>query len=89
VSDIKQTYNWRAVDVVGTPRWWIMTASTVDSTLTAGPEHLEAADAIMISSWRVTNVVGTSSGWRATDVMGVVGATPATSTLANSGMSAF
>jgi hypothetical protein len=55
--------------------------------LAAGPEHLDATDAMGISSWRITDVVETSSSWRAAVAMGVMGAGPVTSALASSGMS--
>jgi hypothetical protein len=61
-------------------KWWILAASTVDYTLTARPEHLDAVDVMGISSWGVDDVMGTSSSWRATVN---VGATPATSALAS------
>jgi hypothetical protein len=72
---------------MGTSRWWILATSTVDSALAVGPEHLDAADAMGISSGRVTDTVGTSSSWRATIAMGVMGAVPTTSALASSSMS--
>jgi hypothetical protein len=89
VVDVVQSCNWRVVDVVGTSRWWILAASTVDSTLTAELGQLDATDVVEIFSWRVTDVVETSS-WRTTNVVGnanVMGAAPATSALANLGMS--
>jgi hypothetical protein len=50
VANAKGNYSWRAVDAVGTSRWWILAASTVDSILTVRPEHLDAAEAMGISS---------------------------------------
>jgi hypothetical protein len=43
----------------GTSRWWILAALTVNSTLAAGPEHLDVVDAVGISSSRITDAVGT------------------------------
>jgi hypothetical protein len=63
MAGAKRNYGWRAIDVMGTSRWWILAASIVDSTLTVGPEHLDAAEAVGISSWRVTDAVGTSFIW--------------------------
>jgi hypothetical protein len=78
---------WRAADVVGTSRWWILAASIVDSTLAVGPEHLDAFDAVGICSWWIADAMETSSNWRADVTMGVVGGTPVTSALVSSGMS--
>jgi hypothetical protein len=36
-----------------------LAALTVNSTLAAGPEHLDVVDAVGISSSRITDVVGT------------------------------
>jgi hypothetical protein len=47
---------------MGTSKWWIMATSTADSTLAVEPEHLGAVDTVGISSWRVTDTVGTASG---------------------------
>jgi hypothetical protein len=81
------TYCWRAADIMGTSWWWILAASTVDSTLVIRSEHLDATDTMGISSSRVANIVGTSSNWRVVITVGVVGAAPATFALASSGMS--
>jgi hypothetical protein len=89
MADVVGTCNWRAIDAMGTSKLWILVASTLDSTLAAGPRQLDAIDAVGTSSWRVANAVGTSS-WRASDAVGnanVVGAIAATSALASSGMS--
>jgi hypothetical protein len=67
VASVVGTYSWRAAaNAVGTSRWWILSTSTVDSTLTVETEHLDAADAVGISSSRVADAMGTSSNWRAT-----------------------
>jgi hypothetical protein len=50
VAGAVETCNWRAADVVWTFIWWIMAASIVDSTLAAGPKHLDASDVVWISS---------------------------------------
>jgi hypothetical protein len=65
MADVVGTCSWRVADAMGTFRWWILAASTVDSTLTVGLEHLDAIDALGISNWRFTDAVGTSSSWRA------------------------
>jgi hypothetical protein len=84
MTGVMGTCNWRATDALGASRWWIVPASTVDSTLIAGPKHLDAANVMGISNWRVTDAMGTSSSWRAADVMGVA---PVTYAFASSGMS--
>jgi hypothetical protein len=74
---------------VKTSKWWILAASTLDSSLVARHRQLDVADVVGTSSWRAANAVGTSS-WRAADAMenaNVVGVVAATSTLASSGMS--
>jgi hypothetical protein len=51
----------RVVDAVGTSyRWWILaaTASTLDSTLTAGSGTMDAATALGTSSRRVVDAAG-------------------------------
>jgi hypothetical protein len=46
MDDTLRTYNRRATDTMGTSRWWILAASTLDSTIIAGPEQLDVIDAV-------------------------------------------
>jgi hypothetical protein len=78
MADVVGTCNWRAIDAMGTSKLWILVASTLDSTLAAGPRQLDAIDAVGTSSWRASDAVGNAN---------VVGAVAATSALASSGMS--
>jgi hypothetical protein len=52
------TYNWRAADTVGTSKWWILAALTVDCTIAVRPRQLDATDAMGISNWRVADAMG-------------------------------
>jgi hypothetical protein len=53
VADALGTYNWRAIDAMETPRWWILAVvatSTLDSTLAIGLRTLDIIDAMGTSS---------------------------------------
>jgi hypothetical protein len=60
MANVVGTCNWRAANVMGTSKWWILAASILDSILTAGPGQLDTADVVGISSWRVIDAMGTS-----------------------------
>jgi hypothetical protein len=61
VVNVLGTNNVRAVDAMGTSRWWILAASatsTLDPTVTVGPGTVDIVDVVGTSNRRASGAVG-------------------------------